>query len=308
MSLFKGANGLPRFMVDCGFWRHPKWQGQGQGNVLDQMGLYVACISYCYEHETDGILPGPDAGDLGVALGIRGRFVKPALEGLVTRGSVIAHPDRLEVRSFISHNPTRADIEQHRQKRSAAGKKAAAARWPGKNGAPPASESDSESECESHSESDATRNTSTHSLINKELVGAQKPKRAHRLPDDYPLTGELEGWARGRCPGVDVVLQHEKFCNHWWSVPPKKATKTDWQLAERNWMLTSFEQLPEHRKGKPTQQPLLQAVPDPPAYDDPVCVLCDGRGYVEELVDVPGQRAESVRTPCGCVAHRAVVG
>lgn len=124
-GIVKGARGLPRFMADCGFWRHPKWSGTD----LAQIGLFIACLSYCYEHETDGVLPGPGVDDLACALGLKPRQVKPALASLLSRGSLEVVANRFAIVDFASHNPTSSEIREHREARSAAGKKAAAARW-----------------------------------------------------------------------------------------------------------------------------------------------------------------------------------
>lgn len=125
MGLIKGTRGLPKFTAHCGFWRHPKWKGAG----LDEMGLFVACLSYCYEHETDGRLPGPELEDLAVALGVRMREAKPALAGLLARGSLAADDDGFEIVNFAESNPTRVEIAEVRERRSEAGRKAAEARW-----------------------------------------------------------------------------------------------------------------------------------------------------------------------------------
>lgn len=201
MSLFKNARGLSRFMADCGFWRHPKWSPKAKEDRLPQMGLYVACLSHCYEHATDGVLPGPDAEELALALGLRPRYVKAPLAGLIARGSLIAHDDHLEVRDFIEHNPTRADIESHREKRRDAGKKGAQARW----GTPEDGTCDGESDGTCHAV--ATSSADGNEETKKEQVRAPFEDDFNAVWVDYPRKDAridaLKAYQARRRDGVD---------------------------------------------------------------------------------------------------------
>ena len=106
-----------------------------------------------------------------------------------------------------------------------------------------------------------------------ENSGEQK-RRGTRIPEDFELTAERERWAHNRCPGVDVVLQHERFVNHW-RTTTRNATKLDWDVTWRNWMLEEFDRLPPSRKGTPVTaaQPGPVLVLPPSRVD--TCPSCD---------------------------------
>lgn len=120
MSLAKKAAGLPRFMLDCGWWRSPKWRGV----TLDEMGLFQALVSYCHEHATDGVLPSSDDEELAMALGLRAKEVRKAKAAMSKRGVLVDGPNGLEIAGYADHNPTRREIEEDRARKTAAALKA----------------------------------------------------------------------------------------------------------------------------------------------------------------------------------------
>jgi hypothetical protein len=73
-------------------------------------------------------------------------------------------------------------------------------------------------------------------------VAAPKPKRGHRLPDDWQPTPELIAWAKTECPGIDDRTETEKFRNHWLSKTGRDATKHDWGLTWKNWLLRARDE------------------------------------------------------------------
>lgn len=99
--------------------------------------------------------------------------------------------------------------------------------------------------------------------------GAQsKPApRGTRLPEDFDLTAEREVWAHERCPGLDVVLHHERFVNYWRSAT-RNAAKSDWDATWRNWMLGEFDKMPKRR-------PLVEAQAEPKR-----CPTCANTGRI----------------------------
>lgn len=66
-----------------------------------------------------------------------------------------------------------------------------------------------------------------------------KKRRGSRLPSLFPLTAEMERYARERRPDLDPLTEHEKFCNFWWSKTGHDATKLDWPATWRNWILNA---------------------------------------------------------------------
>lgn len=124
-GLVKKARGLPRFMMDCGFWRSRKWAGAG----LDEIGLQAAAISYCYEHSTDGMLPGPDVGDLAAALGVREREAEKAVTKMVKSKRWARRRAGYEIVGYLDHNPSAAEVEDFRTERATSGTKGNHVRW-----------------------------------------------------------------------------------------------------------------------------------------------------------------------------------
>lgn len=57
------------------------------------------------------------------------RFRKTALQELIDRGLWIPHPDGYEIHDFLDWNLSRAQIEERRERKRAAGKKGADSRW-----------------------------------------------------------------------------------------------------------------------------------------------------------------------------------
>lgn len=68
---------------------------------------------------------------------------------------------------------------------------------------------------------------------------AAKTKRGSRIPDTFFLTSEMRIWGTDRRPDVDLILETEKFCNHWRASTGRNATKMDWMLTWKNWILNA---------------------------------------------------------------------
>jgi hypothetical protein len=64
-------------------------------------------------------------------------------------------------------------------------------------------------------------------------------KKGTRLPDPFVLTAEMRAYAAERNPGVDPVIETEKFCNYFRSAPGQKGVKLDWGLTWKNWILNA---------------------------------------------------------------------
>lgn len=209
MGLMKAARGLPKYVMECGWWRHRSWVGAG----LAAIGLQGCGVSYCHEHETDGRLPGPDIEDLAAALGLRPREVRPALKVLLERGRWLVTADGYEIVGYLDHNPSSADVRDHRARRTAAGRRAATARWK-----PDASDPDIDPVSESDAKRMPGRNTrAEQSRAEEEPLGPAPPPEAKPRPADplfealaeacaWPL-GELTRDARGRLNAATAQLR-----------------------------------------------------------------------------------------------------
>lgn len=66
--------------------------------------------------------------------------------------------------------------------------------------------------------------------------------RATRLTEDWKLPSEWGEWAEEQ--GLDrsaILLEQEKFRDHWISTPGGKACKANWQATWRNWIRRHLE-------------------------------------------------------------------
>jgi hypothetical protein len=64
-----------------------------------------------------------------------------------------------------------------------------------------------------------------------------KHRRGTRIPDDFAVTADMVAWARANAPHVDGRRETEMFINYWRSKTGRDATKLDWVLTWRNWLL-----------------------------------------------------------------------
>lgn len=166
MGLMKDARGLPRFMMDCGFWRSPKWRGAKLGEI----GLFSAAVSYCYEHETDGRLP--HSADLAQSLGLKEVEVRRMVADLVKRNVMVEDAFGVAIVGFLDHNPSSAEIRDRKQKRVSASSKATHARY---HKATPQPDCEwcvgqSESQSGSHAKWDATTDCQEKRSVENPLV------------------------------------------------------------------------------------------------------------------------------------------
>lgn len=129
--LGRTVKGLPRYFMDCGWWRHPRFVGLD----LEALFTFQAIVSYSTEHATDGVIPS-DLEDLGIALGIRQASLGHAIPALLERGVIAAkgaprtgHPQAYEVRNWAEHNPTAEEVQAYNQAKSRKGTLGAHKRW-----------------------------------------------------------------------------------------------------------------------------------------------------------------------------------
>lgn len=53
------------------------------------------------------------------------------------------------------------------------------------------------------------------------------------LPEGFPISPELRGWAELRVPQVDIEREHETFCDYWHGNGKRMKS---WPAVWRNWM------------------------------------------------------------------------
>jgi hypothetical protein len=73
------------------------------------------------------------------------------------------------------------------------------------------------------------------------LTATQERRRGTRIPDDFAVDADMVAWARKRVPQVDGRTETEKFMNHFRAKSGRDATKLDWVLTWKNWMLNAAE-------------------------------------------------------------------
>lgn len=95
-------------------------------------------------------------------------------------------------------------------------------------------------------------------------------RRGIRISDDFRVSPEMVAWSRERVPDVDGRHETEKFINHWRSKSGRDATKVNWELTWRNWMLRASER-PAGRAKPSSDQKFAQAL----AVGDEVQALVD---------------------------------
>ena len=124
-SISRQVKGLPRYYMDCGWYRHPRFAGLGP----DALFLFEAAVGYCTEHATDGVMPGHHE-DLAAALGLRASHVKKAIGPLLERGALTAASDgTIAIRNWAEHNPTSAEVEEFNRSKAKSGALGNHKRW-----------------------------------------------------------------------------------------------------------------------------------------------------------------------------------
>ncbi|QXC59344.1 hypothetical protein KSP35_13120 [Aquihabitans sp. G128] len=124
-SLSRQVKGLPRYYMDCGWYRHPRFAGL----TPDALFVFEAAVGYCTEHATDGTMPGHHE-DLAAALGLRASAVKKALTPLLDRGALSrTDSGEIAIRNWAEHNPTTAEVEAYNEAKSRSGALGNHTRW-----------------------------------------------------------------------------------------------------------------------------------------------------------------------------------
>jgi hypothetical protein len=76
-------------------------------------------------------------------------------------------------------------------------------------------------------------------VVQEHAPQAARPKRGHRIPDDFALTPLRRSKALEARPGLDVEDEFAKFCDFWRSSSGRNATKLDWGMAWMVWVRNS---------------------------------------------------------------------
>lgn len=160
-QLGRPAKGLPRYYMDCGWYRHPRFVGL----MPEVLFVFEAMVGYCTQHGTNGHAPAHPE-DLSIALGIRASVVKKALPRLLERDALFEEGAEVVVRGWGSHNPTSEEVEDLSRERSKAGTRGNHVRWHTERGVadPDCEFCRKESQTESHLRSLPDRSGVSHGM------------------------------------------------------------------------------------------------------------------------------------------------
>lgn len=91
----------------------------------------------------------------------------------------------------------------------------------------------------------------------KKLDKKEKKKRVEgtRIPESFPLTDEMIGWASENCPDLDVITAHADFVEYWTNLTSAKAEKVDWRLTWQKGMRLALKWQIEEKKNGTHQKP-----------------------------------------------------
>jgi len=123
-KLGRPARGLPRFFLDCGWHQHHTWIGA----PIEVLAVFPAMVGSCTVHATDGVLPA-DVETLSLALGVRARHVRKAVDWMIAHDKVTVDGEALVLAGWAEHNPTAVEVERATVERSQSGSWGNHKRW-----------------------------------------------------------------------------------------------------------------------------------------------------------------------------------
>lgn len=224
----------PWFKLDVGYLSNPKIAPLLDENPRAVL-FHLECIAYAKQHRTNGIVPMRVAMRIACA-------EQCDVDAARNAGLIQSHDaTHVRVHDFVDHQ---GEAERD-ARRSAAGRKAALARWNKDSTMPIACESHSETHSESDAEPNAYRNAEKR---REEKSSSGATKRGTRLPEDWEPAEQLLGDGSEKYPRVDLDYETERFRDYWLN-KTTNATKLDWSRAWRTWMLKAEKDA--RAKGRP---------------------------------------------------------
>jgi len=187
---------------------------------LETRAFWLECL--CVMHETDTYFVEGSVEELGWLIGCSTEIVaKCSVELQRTKtadvtlgnGSVTLLSRRLK-RGLSDREQTRLRVQRHRGNANVT----------------------RQSKSKSKSKEKEVKNKKEK---REETPQAASPKKGTRLPDVFHLTAEMREYGKTKRPEIDLNLETEKFCNFWRSKTGKDATKLNWVLTWKNWILNA---------------------------------------------------------------------
>lgn len=218
--------------------------------------LYVCGLTYCARLLTDGFIPTGQVrklADLDRAMDLAHTLVEVGLWEEVGGGFL--------VHDYLEYNPARERVLATREVRAQAGSRGGKQRASNLlDVSQPIATDNVEAKSNPvphpvpvpHPRPDPDRGETTGADAPPPLVSrrpARKASEESRIPDDFPLTSAMRGWAERTVPGLDLDMAHVEFCTYWRGAG---GTKRDWLATWQNGMVKAFErqrQRPPPRAG-----------------------------------------------------------
>ena len=202
------------------------------GLSCEAFRAYVEGILYSGKNLTDGFL---DERIVARMWGVQ------VAEELTNNDPVNPSWKRVEggwlIYGFCERQNTKEDVDAMREQKSRAGKASAAKRKQEANKKATELQQSVEQKLNTAS-TEAQPDTDTDTNTNKNI------NRATRIKEEWNLDDELLEWTRTTAPGLNIVIEREKFIDYWISKAGSTATKTDWNRTWKNWVRSNVERNP----------------------------------------------------------------
>lgn len=194
-------------------------------------GLFKAWVNMlCLACRNDGWLPPKE--DIAFALRKSERDIERIITDLDTAGLLDwnTEHDRYRPHNWDTRQ-YKSDVSNERVKRHRERQRNVTSNG---NETPSESETDTETDTEEEKgESAQARSPTPKPNAEEPTTDDAKPKRGHRLPDDWQASPALDDFARDL--GLNPPDVWPKFIDHWRAAAGANARKLDWDAAARNW-------------------------------------------------------------------------
>lgn len=215
---------------------------------LSARGLWITCLSWVGDKESDGVLPASI-----VRLHAGAMFDELSAElvaaGLWTRA---ANGKDFEYHDYLAYNKSHAQLEEERASGARRQQSFRDRRHDRRRDEKPSNAVTApvSNTCSAPDPVPVPEYISTPQVPLSESRGGAggRGKRANaaaargsRLPDGFAPSDDDTAWAGREYPDVDTAAQTDAFCDYWRSKAGKDGVKLDWQATWRNWIRRAAE-------------------------------------------------------------------
>lgn len=218
---------MPWAKIDDSFHGHPKVTNLS----LAAVGLWTLALTWSANYLTDGLVTERNAIRLGGTL--------ETIDELVACGLWERVGNNFQFHDWAHYQPLKVDVLREREQ---ARDRMRGVRASKKGVQPNIERTESELPKDFAGTAPEVRSTPTDPAVpegSKEPVA--RATRGTRIPADFAITDDLRDWARSKAASVDLARETEKFVNFWTAKAGSGATKNDWDLTWKNWMLRAVE-------------------------------------------------------------------